>query len=212
MPDFFAVVLFLLTVMSGLPIGSHHSAVASELATLTQPELVGRAKALGVNVRNGKSWRAKNDILQDCLTILKNAETHEESGTSPSSHSFDQQISSSQALPGISNQFGRSLSSGSRQIVIDLDSEEESKQTNADQVEKPAKKKETRDKVTRRQQDKARDPIRKQKAAYKEIKHQIDAKNDPIRKKKAAYKEIKHQIDAKNDPIRKKKAAYKEIS
>ncbi|MFO7903022.1 MAG: hypothetical protein R6U98_10195, partial [Pirellulaceae bacterium] len=109
--------------------------------------------------------------MQDCLTILKHAETHETPGTSSSSHSPDQQISPSQALPGISNQFTRSFSSSRRQIVIDLDSEEESKQTNADQDATPTKKKETRNKATRRQQDKARYPIRKQKAAYKEIKH-----------------------------------------
>ena len=88
MLDFSLLLLLLfLIVMSGLPV---------ELETLTQPELLERAKALGVNVRNGKSWRSKNDILQDCLTILKHAETQETLGTLSSSHSPDQQISSSQ--------------------------------------------------------------------------------------------------------------------
>jgi hypothetical protein len=46
--------------MPGVHSASNHSDIPAELATLTQPDLVKRAKELGVNVRKGKSWRTNN--------------------------------------------------------------------------------------------------------------------------------------------------------
>ena len=116
----------------------------AELSTLTQSDLVERAKALGINVREGKAWRAKKDIFQDCISKL-----------------------SSQALPGGSNGFTRQLRSSGCKIVIDLDSQDESvihldsqnesvidldsqnesEQENVAQTEKPPKKKKKRNKA-----------------------------------------------------------------
>ena len=152
-------------LMPGLPGGMRRSDAATHLASLSQSDLIAHAKALGVNVRSGKSWRKKDAIIEDCMKEFEHDQTHSTFRTSFGTHSQDQQTAAAQALPGSSHRFARLLPSSSCQATVDLDMEEESGQTSAREVEKPLKKQKKRNKAT---------------AAYKKMKQRIDKKERPL--------------------------------
>ncbi len=129
--------------MPGLPGGMRRSDAATHLASLSQSDLIARARASGVNVRSGRSWRKKDAIIEDCIRVLEHDQTHSTPGTSLGAHSHDQQTAPAQALPGSSHRFARLLPSSSCQATVDLDMEEEGGQTSAHKVEKPLKKNKT---------------------------------------------------------------------
>ena len=63
-------------LMPGLPGGMRRSDAATHLASLSQSDLIAHAKALGVNVRSGKSWRKKDAIIEDCTKEFEHDQTH----------------------------------------------------------------------------------------------------------------------------------------
>ena len=111
-------------LMPGLPGGMRRSDAATHLASLSQSDLIAHAKALGVNVRSGKSWRKKDAIIEDCMKEFEHDQTHSTFRTSFGTHSQDQQTAPAQALPGSSHRFARLLPSSSCQATVDLDMEE----------------------------------------------------------------------------------------
>jgi hypothetical protein len=170
--------------MPGLRGGGRRSESKSDLAQLSHAELRTEAKAMGINVRIGRAWRPKEDIIEEMMT--KDAQS---------------QKGLAQALPGNERRFSFSLGSGSSHAVIDLDTDEGS-ETKRDKTRKQdkARKKTAAYKALEKKRKatpayKAIDKNRKATPAYKAI--------DKNRKATPAYKAI--------DKNRKATPAYKAI-